>query len=272
MPPYTRKSPVISCREPGSLPLAEERAPRAPEPDDTCPLCLAPAVRQAPMMRWTEADGWREIIEARCLGTRRVVLFNPRDRQNKTRVMRGCGLVAVEDRRVDGPDLRSTQHSPTPQQPKEEATVTSQRPKPTHQQCIAVAAQVIDKEITLEEAVRKLGLPSGQSLGWAIARVRAQRFLAETQPQEPAQQARGASDATSPDSQEAQALEGPSETILEGQPPVSDSPLPVVTHACISDAVSKMQGLTRRDWRYLPREVRAAIETLEEHVYGEVLA
>lgn len=172
---------AISCREPGSPPLAADRSPAVPEPDDTCPLCLSPAVRQAPMLRWTAADGWREVIEARCQGVHRVRLTGQKCAW-QPRVQRGCGLVAVEERRVDGHDPRKHHRfveivHPTTSQPKEQNTVKPLAPKakPTHVQCIAAAARIIDKEVTLEDAVRELGLRNGQSLGWAIAYERKRR-------------------------------------------------------------------------------------------------
>lgn len=75
--------------------------------ETVCPRCGAPATLQEPMTSWTEATGWVYRREVRCRGQVKREVPTPRRGGNRygfgqTMTVRGCGLVTIETRSVEG--------------------------------------------------------------------------------------------------------------------------------------------------------------------------
>lgn len=111
---------VLSCREPGAIPLAVSRHEETP-PDAICPACGAPARRQPTIRAWTREAGWQEHVDVRCLSPIKHELPTPRTGANqygygKTYKRVGCGYVTLPDsiRQVEGPDITTKEEQPMP--------------------------------------------------------------------------------------------------------------------------------------------------------------
>lgn len=137
--------------------------------DTTCPKCGAPATLQEPVRSWTRDGGWVEQRSVRCRGTATREVPNPGRGGHqygfgKTMKIRGCGLVMVEERAVEGAPPAVGQQQQEQERKEEEttmgkpsATAHSERMKEVWRQKRARQAEEMERQRQSHKAAAEVG-------------------------------------------------------------------------------------------------------------------